>query len=92
MVKNENGTHVVVTNPFTGERRTIVSVNRDLGAMMHPHRSEEWFLFGDRPGEALDRIKPDFVGADTRVHRPAHCLQWLLCGLPRWSSCRQPKD
>lgn len=49
-IVDEKGTHIVAENPFTGEREAIASVNRDLGQMMPPHPSEEWFLFGDKEG------------------------------------------
>lgn len=67
VIKYENTTLVVATDPFTGQLQTIVSVNRDLGAMMPPHPSEEWFLFGSRPGGTQDPSVIYVVGLDGSV-------------------------
>ena len=67
MIKYENTTLVVATNPFTGRLQTIVSVNRDLGSMMPPHPSEEWFLFGSRQGGTQDPSVIYVVGLDGSV-------------------------
>jgi len=47
-VVDDQGTRVMALDPFTGEQSEVVSVDRDLGAMMPPHPSEEYFLFGQR--------------------------------------------
>ncbi len=47
-VVDDEGTHVMALNPFTGEQTVIVGVDRDLGPMMPPHPTEEYFLFGQR--------------------------------------------
>jgi hypothetical protein len=48
---DDEGTHVLALNPFTGQEQTVVRVKRDLGVMMPPHPSEKWFLFGEKiPG------------------------------------------
>jgi len=51
-VRDDKGTHVVADDPLTGKRRVLVSAPGDLGAMMPPHPTEEWFLFGVKTGDA----------------------------------------
>ena len=70
-VRDGNGVAITTINPFTGERRTLVKVNRDLGDMMPPHPSEEWFLFGqNKKGTGNDpnsSSKAFVVGLDGSV-------------------------
>jgi hypothetical protein len=75
-IKDENGTHVAATNPWTGERQSIVSVNRNLGAMMPPHPSEEWFLFGGRTGGVQDPSTAYVVGLDGSVEEAQFEKRW----------------
>jgi len=68
-IKDARGTNVVATDPYTGQRQTIVSVKRDLGAMMPPHPSEDWFLFGDREGGTHEPSTIYVVGLDGSVQQ-----------------------
>ncbi|MHC4597109.1 MAG: hypothetical protein ACYS19_19460, partial [Planctomycetota bacterium] len=77
MIKYENTTLVVATNPFTGRLQTIVSVNRNLGSMMPPHPSEEWFLFGSRQGGTQDPSVIYVVGLDGSMQE---IQEWFLFG------------
>jgi hypothetical protein len=76
---DENGTHIVALDPFTGLEQTIVSVKRDLGVMMPPHPSEEWFLFGKKvPGnEHVDTPSYAYVvGLDASVQEVRFERRW----------------
>ncbi len=76
VIKDDKGTHVVATNPRTRERQTIVSVNRDLGAMMPPHPTEKWFLFGGRTGGVQDPSTAYVVGLDGSVEEAQFEKRW----------------
>ncbi|MCX7012889.1 MAG: fibronectin type III domain-containing protein [Candidatus Sumerlaeota bacterium] len=49
--KDDTGTRVVATNPYTGEERVVASAPKALDNMQPPHPSEQWFLFGTQPGK-----------------------------------------
>ena len=78
-VSDDRGTHVVAVNPFTGEQRVVVSVPGNLGPMMPPHPSEEWFLFGTKiPGNGLEGTKSQayVVGLDGSVQTVEFERRW----------------
>ena len=75
-IEDEKGTVVSAINPFTGERRTIVRVDRRLGDMQPPHPSENWFLFGTREGEPDAPSKAYIVGLNGSVEEVAFERRW----------------
>ncbi len=75
-VHDDSSTAVTAVNPFTGERRLVVKVNRVLGEMSPPHPSEEYFLFGSRGDDFNRKSKAYVVGLSGSVEEVGFERRW----------------
>ncbi len=90
-IREGQETRVVATHPLTGAQQTIVSVRKDMGAMMPPHPSEKWFLFGRQSSSNEDFSAPSsafVVGLDGSVREIKFERRWHRLRFTRSPDCR----